>query len=111
YTFHLRDTKFSDGNAFNSYQVWGEMYGLYYITGNSSNWWLDYPVYDMSKVNFGPSTLALMKESGLVNPNDALLKIMQDQTWPIYVTDSSHIVFHLHDFEKGIVGIDQTTLL
>jgi ABC-type transport system substrate-binding protein len=50
----------------------------------------------MSTSHFGPATLALMQKSGLVNPSQDLLKIMQDQTWPIYVTDSSHIVFHLH---------------
>ncbi len=97
YTFNLRQgIKFSSGNPLNAYQVWGQMYGLYYLSGNSSNWWLDYPVYDMSTSHFGPSTLALMAKSGLANPSPQLLTIMQDTSWPIYVTGPNQIVYHLH---------------
>ncbi len=37
YTFNLRqNVKFSSGNPLNSYQVWMEMYGYYYLSSNSS---------------------------------------------------------------------------
>jgi ABC-type transport system substrate-binding protein len=79
-----------------SYSLWGEFYGLYYLTVNNSYWWLDYPIFNMNHSNFGPATLALMNQSGVVHPSSALLSIMQNTTWPIYVTDSSHLVFHLN---------------
>jgi ABC-type transport system substrate-binding protein len=71
------------------------MYTMYYLSGNSSNWWLDYPIFDMSKVTFGNSSYALMQNNGLINPSSPLLTMMQNKDWPVYVTDSSHIVFHL----------------
>lgn len=96
YTFNLRQgVTFSNGDPFNAYQVWGQMYGLYYLTSNSSAFLNAYPVFDMSKANFGPATLALMAQSGLVNPTPELMKIMTDNTLPIYVTGQYQIVFHL----------------
>jgi ABC-type transport system substrate-binding protein len=98
YTFNLRQgISFSDGNAFNSYQVWAELYGFYYLSGNSSSWLYGYPnLFDYSHVDFGPSTLALMNQSGVASPDSQLLSIMQNSSWPIYVTNSSQIVFHLN---------------
>ena len=96
YTFNLRQgVTFSNGDPFNAYQVWGEMYGFYYLSGNSSGWMQSYTVYNMTGVNFGPSTLALMAQSGLVNPSPQLLKIMENSSWPIYVTGPNQIVFQL----------------
>jgi len=96
YTFNLRqNVTFSNGDPFNSYQVWGQMYGLAYLTGNSSSFLNAYNVFDMSKANFGPATIALMTQSGLANPTPALLSIMSDSSWPIYVTSPYQIVFHL----------------
>lgn len=96
YTFNLRqNVQFSNGDPFNAYQVWGQMYGLYYLTGNSSAFLNGYSVFDMSTAKFGPATLALMAQSGLVNPSPDLMKIMTDNTWPWYVTSQYQIVFHL----------------
>ncbi len=95
YTFKLRNTNFSNGDPFNSYQVWGEMYALYYLSGNNSNWYLDYPVFDMSTSHFGPSTIALMQQSGLTHPSAQMMTIMKDTSWPIYVVDEHTITFHL----------------
>ncbi len=96
YTFNLRQNiAFSNGDPFNSYQVWGQMYGLYYLSGNSAAFLNGYAVFDMSTAKFGTDTLALMAKSGLVNPTPDLLKIMMDTTWPWYVTSPNQIVFHL----------------
>jgi ABC-type transport system substrate-binding protein len=96
YTFNLRQgVTFSNGDPFNAYQVWGQMYGLYYLTSNSSAFLNGYGVFDMSKANFGPATLALMAQSGLKNPSADMMKVMTDNTWPIYVTGPYQIVFHL----------------
>jgi peptide/nickel transport system substrate-binding protein len=98
YTFNLKHgIDFSDGNPFNAYQVWAEMYGFYYLSANSSSWLYGYPnLFNYSAVNFGPSTLALMNQSGLANPSSQLLAIMQNTSWPIYVTGQYTIVFHLN---------------
>jgi peptide/nickel transport system substrate-binding protein len=98
YTFNLKQgVKFSDGNPFNAYQVWAEMYGFYYLSGNSSSWMYGYPnLFNYAHVDFGPSTLALMNESGLVTPNSQMLSIMQNSSWPIYVTGPNTIVFQLN---------------
>jgi ABC-type transport system substrate-binding protein len=98
YTFTLRqNVKFSNGDPFNAYQVWGEMYGFYYLSGNSSSWMLSYNVFNMSAANFGPATLALMNQTStsLVNPSGQLLSTMENSAWPIYVTGPYTIVFHL----------------
>jgi peptide/nickel transport system substrate-binding protein len=96
YTFSLRqNVTFSNGDPFNSYQVWGEMYGFYYLSGNSSSFLNAYNVFDMSNVTFGPATLALMAQSGLINPSSNLMTIMSNSNWPIYVTGPNQIVFHL----------------
>ena len=97
YTFNLRqDVKFSDGNPFNAYQVWMEMYSFYYLTGNSTGWLVSYPVFDMSNVNFGPSTIeSIASSGGVVNPSPSTLQLMMNSAWPIYVTSQYQIVFRL----------------
>jgi len=96
YTFSLKpNLHFSNGDPFNAYQVWAEEYGFYYLSGNSSAWLESYALMDMSNVKFGPATIALMTQSGLANPSQALMSIMTNSNWPIYVTDQNTIVFHL----------------
>ena len=96
YTLNLKqNVKFSNGDPFNAYQVWGMMYGAYYLSGNSTGWFQSYPVFDMSTVKFGPATIALMTKSGVNNPSQDLLNIMMDKSWPIYVADQYTIVFQL----------------
>ena len=96
YTFNLRQgVKFSDGNPFNAYQVWAEMYGFYYLSANSSSFLESYNVFNIAPVNFGPSSIALLNQSGLINPSPAALSMMENQNWPIYVTGPDTIVFHL----------------
>lgn len=98
YTFNLRPgVNFSDGNPLNAYQVWGEMYGFYYLSFNSSSWMLSYNVFNMSTADFGPATLALMNSSktALIDPSPQLLSIMENSSWPIYVTGNESIAFHL----------------
>ncbi len=96
YIFNLRqNVTFSNGDAFNSYQVWGQMYGFYYLSGNSSSFLNAYNVFDMSNVTFGPATLALMAQSGLINPSSTLLSIMSNSNWPIYVIGPNQIAFHM----------------
>jgi len=96
YNFSLRQgVTFSNGDPLNSYQVWAEMYGFYYLSGNSSTWLNSYPVFDMSPVNFGPSTINLLMQSGVINPSPELLSIMSNSSWPIYVSGPYNIIFHL----------------
>jgi ABC-type transport system substrate-binding protein len=102
YNFTLRpNVTFSNGDPLNAYQVWGEMYGFYYLSANSSSWMLSYNVFNMSTANFGQSTIALMNASktALVSPSSQLLSIMENPSWPIYVTGPNTIVFQLaHPF-------------
>jgi peptide/nickel transport system substrate-binding protein len=95
YTFNLRNVTFSNGDPFNAYQVWGEMYADYYFSGNSSNWMTAYNVFNMSSVNFGPATLALLNQSGVVNPSAQGIALMSNSSWPIYAPNPSQIVFQL----------------
>jgi len=95
YTFDLRNVTFSNGDPFNAYQVWGEMYADYYLSGNSSNWMTAYNVFNMSPVNFGPATLALLNQSGLINPSAQGIALMSNSSWPIYAPNANQIVFHL----------------
>jgi len=96
YTFNLRNgATFSNGDPFNAYQVWTDLYLEYYLSGNSSDWWISYTLFNMSYVNFGPATISLLNQSGLASPNAAALAIMQNSSWPIYVTGPNQIVFRL----------------
>lgn len=105
YTFNLRQgVHFSDGNPFNAYQVWMEEYGFYYLSGNSSGWLESYPVFNMSTADFGPATIALINQSGLINPSQQALSIMQNSSWPIYITGPYTIVFHMQSPFLWLLG-------
>jgi ABC-type transport system substrate-binding protein len=96
WTFFLKNgVSFSNGDPFNAYQVWGELYGFYYLSGNTSGWAVGYTVFNMDTANFGPSTIALMTQSGLKNPNSQLMSIMSNPSWPIYVKGPNEIAFNL----------------
>ncbi len=96
YTFNLRQgVTFSNGDLFNAYEVWAEMYTFYYLSANSSGWLVSYDLFNMSAVNFGPATISLLNQSGLNNPDSQALSLMQNSSWPIYANGPYQIVFHL----------------
>jgi ABC-type transport system substrate-binding protein len=98
WTFFLqKGVNFSNGDPFNAYQVWGELYGFYYLSGNSSGWAVGYNVFNMNTADFGPSTIALMSATNnqLISPNAALMKVMTNSSWPIYVINQNEIGFNL----------------
>ncbi|HYB03888.1 MAG TPA: ABC transporter substrate-binding protein, partial [Nitrososphaerales archaeon] len=97
YTFNLKQgVTFSNGDPFNAYQVWLEMYGFYYLTANASAWLESYALFNMTNVNFGPATIALINQSGgVINPTQSALSMMENSSWPIYVTGPYSIVFQL----------------
>jgi peptide/nickel transport system substrate-binding protein len=105
YTFNLRQgVTFSDGNQFNAYQVWSQFYSYAYVFGNATIFYY-YNIFNQSPVKFGPATFALINQSGLTSPSPALLSIMQNQSWPIYVTSPYQIVFHLSSPFLWLLGL------
>jgi ABC-type transport system substrate-binding protein len=96
YTFNLRpNVHFSDGTPLNAYNVWLQEYGYYYLQANGSNWWMEYNLFNMGNVTFGPATINIINSTGVVNPSGQALAIMQNSSWPIYVTSPDQIVFRL----------------
>ena len=70
YTLNLRQgVAYSDGNPFNAYSVWTEVYMFYYLSGNSSSFWQGLNIFNTASVNVGPSTFDLVGQSGLANPS------------------------------------------
>lgn len=106
YTFNLRqNVTFSNGDPLNAYQVWMQMYGFYYLSANESSFMYGYPILNMSDVNFGPATIALINQSGLINPNQQALSIMMNSSWPIYVTGPYSISFRLANPFQYFIGM------
>jgi peptide/nickel transport system substrate-binding protein len=96
WTFHLRqNVTFSNGDPFNAYQVWTQFYGFYQLSGNASTFLGGVDLFDVSHVNFGPQTIQMLTQADFANPSADVLAMMQNTTWPIYVTDPYTIVFHL----------------
>jgi peptide/nickel transport system substrate-binding protein len=97
YTFNIRqNVNFSNGDQLNAYVVWTDMYIWYYEYANSSNFWgFGLNIFNVSSIDFGMATMQLINQSGLVNPSPAVLKIMENTSWPIYVTSPYTIVFKL----------------
>ena len=81
------------------------MYGFYYLSDNSSAWMESYDIFNMTGVHFGPATIALINQSGLINPSPQALAIMENSSWPIYVTGPNTIVFHLQSSFIYFLGI------
>jgi len=108
YIYNLRqNVDFSNGDPFNSYQVWTEFMGFYYLSGNSSNFLGGLNLFDFSHVNFGPATLAQLTSASLANPSSIALAIMQNESWPIYTSGPYQIIFHLRTpflFFNGLIG-------
>lgn len=95
-TFTLRNgVQFSNGDPFNSYVVWFEMYSWYYLAGNSSSFLSGLNLFNTSAVNFGPATYDLIAKAGLANPTGQVLAMMENSSWPIYAPDPNTIVFQL----------------
>ncbi len=97
YTLNLRQgVNFSSGNPFNAYSLWAQWYIQYFLSGNSSAWVdLAYAPFNMSNVNFGPATISMIEQSGVVNPSQQLMSLMENSSWPIYITGPYTIAFHL----------------
>jgi peptide/nickel transport system substrate-binding protein len=91
----LQNVTFSNGDAFNAYQVWFQVYSIYYLFGNSSSFLWGYPVWNMQNVTFGQVTINAINQSGLIHPNQQALAIMENSSWPIYVTGPYTIVFRM----------------
>jgi len=91
----LQNVTFSNGDQFNAYQAWFQIYSIYYLFGNSSAFLWGYPVMNMSPVVFGPATISMISQGGLLNPSTAALKIMENSSWPVYVTGQYQIVFRM----------------
>ncbi len=97
WTFHLRHgVTFSNGDPFNSYQVWMQFYATYYLEGNASGWLNNYNIFDYTGVVFGPATISMINQTGgLVNPSQSAIAVMSNSNWPIYAPDAYTLVFHL----------------
>jgi len=107
YTFNLRQgVNFSNGDPLNAFQVWMQMYGAYYLQANASAWFLSFDFFNMSNVNFGPSTISMINSSGgLLNPSQTSLAVMENSSWPIYATGPYQLVFNLmspFDYFPGV---------
>ena len=108
YSFNLRNNvTFSNGDPFNAYQVWTVYYGFYYLSDNSSAWYNGYPLFNMTSVNFGPASISLLQQSGLINPTSQALAMMTNSSWPIYVVNATTINFHLMNSFSWFLGTFQ----
>ena len=97
YTFNLQPgVTFSNGDPLNAYQVWMEMYGWYFLAGNSSGWLISAPVFNMTNVHFGQGTMNyIMSHGGLITPDASAVAIMSNSSWSIYAPNANQIVFRL----------------
>ncbi len=59
----------------------------------------------MANVTFGPATAALENSSGVINPSAALLSVMENSSWPIYVTGPYQIIFRAMNSEDAYYAL------
>ena len=105
YTFNLRQgITFSNGDPFNAYQVWLEMYALYTEAGNSSGFFEGSPFFNFANVTFGPATQQLINQSSPGSPSPAVVALMGNSSWPIYVTGPYSITFRLQGSFQWFLG-------
>jgi peptide/nickel transport system substrate-binding protein len=109
YTLNLRHgVTFSNGDPFNSYQVWTEFYGMYHMLFNYSLFGAaglgtiglinsSLALVNTTSVNFGQAQVSILQASGLANPSQAALALMSNQNLPIYVTGPYQIVINLRE--------------
>lgn len=97
YTFNIRhNVTFSNGDPFNAYVYWTDMYIWYYEYSNSSNFWgFGLGVFNISSIDFGQATMQMINQTGFTNPSQAVLNIMENSSWPIHATGPYTLVFHL----------------
>jgi peptide/nickel transport system substrate-binding protein len=106
YTFNLRKgVTFSNGDQMNSYQVWMNMYNVYYSIFNTTLFFQYPTIFDTSNVVFGPHTIAMLNDSGLANPNSAALAVMTNTDWPIYTQGPYKIAFHMTAPFESLLGL------
>jgi len=96
YTFNLRpNVMYSDGTPFNAYDAWAVFYLQYYMFANATNFLYGIPVFDFSKVSFGPATVSQLEQDNLASPSQSVMTMMSDTSWPVYVTGPNTIVFQM----------------
>jgi peptide/nickel transport system substrate-binding protein len=106
YTFNLRTgVTFSNGDPFNSYQVWLNFYDLYFSVFNGT-FFFSYPtIFNTQPIVFGPHTIAMINASGLNSPTAAVVSLMSNSSWPIYVNGPNQIIFHMTVPFTGLLGL------
>lgn len=95
WTLGLRQgVTFSNGDAFNCYQIWAQWYNTAWIDGFPGNFMAGYNVLNFTGVNFGESTVNMMNGTGIINPSSQLISIMSSTSLPIYCTSAYTLVIH-----------------
>jgi len=96
-TFNLRQgATFSNGDPFNSYEVWMNFYNTYYSLAGFGvhEFFLRYPgVFNYAGVEPLKTVLPIINGS-LANPSAAALAIFGNSSWPIYTNGPNQIIFH-----------------
>lgn len=107
YTFNLRQgVTYSNGDPFNAYEVWMNCYGYFYSSGNSSTWVFGNPIFNMTGVVIGNATFSAIQSSGgLSAPTGQVLAMMQNTSWPVYVTSPYQVVFHMDTSYPYMLGL------
>src|ERR1700722_15965541 len=98
-TFNLRHgVDFSNGDPFNSYEVWMNMYNVYYSLSAFEHIFpfLRYPgIFNYSAIEPMATVIPIINSSGLANPDAAAMAIMGNSSWPIYTNGPYQIVYHM----------------